>query len=194
MSDSLPSASGGSRLLPVGMILGLIALVLIGIRIWGSRQTLQVAPSVEYSQGQTNLFTGYLVERYPGGELQSRSAISNGLMHGVSEGWYTNGVLAVREAFSEGKSHGVRTKWSMEGSLRSQATIAQGQLEGPYKEWHTNGKPSLEIHFRAGTALPNSQAWDESGSPIDHGSNPSRLSSTTRVSTQSRADISTSTP
>ena len=56
--------------------------------------------------GETNAFTGWMTETYTNSTLKSRSAISNGLMHGVSEGWYTNGQIQVREHFVEGVSHG----------------------------------------------------------------------------------------
>ena len=35
---------------------------------------------------------GNMVEYYAPGRLQSRSVVSNGLLHGLSEGWHTNGV------------------------------------------------------------------------------------------------------
>lgn len=173
MSDSLPSVSGGSRFLPVGMTLGLIALVLVGMRMWSPRSTAPSSPSVEHSraelelrlgrlylQGQSNLFTGYLVERYPGGELQSRSAISNGVMHGMSEGWYTNGVLALREFFAEGKSHGVRTKWDNFSHKLSETPILQGTIHGVHREWHTNGQLALEVAMVDGKPNGVSRKWN----------------------------------
>src|SRR5689334_3873751 len=44
-------------------------------------------------------FTGIVLEYYGGGQLKSRSCVSNGLLEGLSEGWYTNSVLQVTEHF-----------------------------------------------------------------------------------------------
>lgn len=93
-------------------------------------------------------FTGFVVERYASGALQSRSSVSNGLLHGVSEGWYTNGVLQVREFFVQGVSHGVRTKWGPSGEPLSESPIIQGKLHGTFKRWHTNGAVSEVIEMR----------------------------------------------
>ena len=177
MSEPLPSAPGGSRLRPVGMILGLLALILVGMWIGVSRRAPELVPSLErsraeldlrsgrlYFQGQSNLFTGYLVERYPGGELQSRSAISNGLMQGVSEGWYTNGVLALRESFMEGKSHGMRTKWDMNSIRISETSIREGQVHGLHREWYTNGQIMLEVPMVDGKATGVARKWNSDAS------------------------------
>src|SRR6266511_3157124 len=54
--------------------------------------------------GQTNAFTGLMVEHGADGSLRSRSSVVNGLLHGLSQGWYTNGQLQVTEQFKEGVS------------------------------------------------------------------------------------------
>src|ERR1043166_7098902 len=64
-----------------------------------------------YQVGQTNFFTGVLVDKYPNGLLLARSQISNGLLNGLSETWYTNRQLQVRENFKDGISDGLREKW-----------------------------------------------------------------------------------
>src|SRR5262245_41786463 len=60
-------------------------------------------------------FTGLVIEKHSDGTLRSRSAILNGLLNGVSEGWHTNGVLQIREHFVNGVSHGPRVRWNDEG-------------------------------------------------------------------------------
>ncbi|MBI1840372.1 MAG: toxin-antitoxin system YwqK family antitoxin [Verrucomicrobia bacterium] len=98
--------------------------------------------------GQTNGFTGLMEERGDG-FLRSRSVLSNGVLHGLSEGWHTNGQLQVREYFREGVSHGTRTKWYPEGRKLSEASIVEGKLEGPFRRWHENGALSEQIEFVA---------------------------------------------
>ena len=112
---------------------------------------------------ETNAFTGLIVEFYPDGTLQSRSAVSNGVLHGVSEGWWTNAVLAVREMFREGRSHGLRTKWDETGNRIAETDIRAGEIEGLHREWHTNGKPSLEVTMARGKAHGLARKWSLEG-------------------------------
>ena len=100
--------------------------------------------------GQSNSFSGFMVEQYPDGRHLSRSAITNGLLHGFSQGWYTNGQLQVTEQFKEGVSHGLRTKWYSSGAKQSEANIVDGKLNGPFRKWHENGTLSEELEFAAG--------------------------------------------
>ena len=115
---------------------------------------------------QTNAFTGMMVEFYPDGTLLSRSAVSNGVLHGVSEGWWTNAVLAVRETFREGRSHGVRTKWDLGGRRISAADIREGRIDGFHREWHTNGQLAVEVAMAAGKPQGVSRRWNPDGTLI----------------------------
>ena len=115
---------------------------------------------------ETNAFTGMMVEFYPDGTMQSRSAVSNGLLHGISEGWWTNAVLAVRETFREGRSHGVRTKWNMEGRRLFEADIRDGRIDGFHREWHTNGQLAVEVSMAAGKPQGVSRKWNPEGALV----------------------------
>ena len=109
-------------------------------------------------------FTGIIIEAYPDGSRKSRSALSNGLMHGASEGWYTNGVLQVREQFQHGVSHGLREKWFASGAKLSETTIEHGQLEGLFKRWHENGSLAEEVQMKKGHPHGISTAYHPDGS------------------------------
>jgi len=95
-----------------------------------SRNQLVLQQGRLMKTSQTNAFTGLMVEFYPDGTLQSRSAVSNGLLHGVSEGWHTNGVLAITEVFVSGTSHGTRTKWDAASNRIAETDIREGEIEG----------------------------------------------------------------
>ncbi|MEN9576538.1 MAG: hypothetical protein RL514_4393 [Verrucomicrobiota bacterium] len=69
-----------------------------------------------YRPAQSAPFSGTVVEYYAPRLLQSRSVISNGVLHGRSEGWHTNGVRQVSEDFVHGVSTGVRLKWYPSGT------------------------------------------------------------------------------
>jgi antitoxin component YwqK of YwqJK toxin-antitoxin module len=100
--------------------------------------------------GQTNYFSGRMVEFSGDGSLRSRSEVANGLMNGLSLGYYTNGQVQVREMFLEGVSHGTRTKWYPSGARQSEAGIVNGKLHGTFRRWHENGKLAEQVEFVEG--------------------------------------------
>lgn len=108
-------------------------------------------------------FTGVMVERYADRSLMSRSEISDGRMHGVSEGWFTNGVLQVREHFVQGISHGLRLRWNEHGTKIAEARIVSGKIEGMFRRWHDNGLLAEEMAMVNGEAEGVSRAWCPSG-------------------------------
>lgn len=113
--------------------------------------------------GQQDGFTGLMVEHHAHGVLRSRSAISNGLLHGLSEGWYTNGQLQVTEHFKDGVSHGLRTKWSATGARVSEASIVDGKLHGPFKRWHPDGSLAEWVDLKQGQPDGLSRAYYPGG-------------------------------
>ena len=114
--------------------------------------------------GETQAFTGIMVEFYPGGgQRQSRSEVSNGVLHGVSEGWFTNGVMQVREPFVEGVAHGTRSKWHANGKLQSTAEIVSGKLHGTFRRWDESGALTEQMEMKNGVAHGLSRAWFPSG-------------------------------
>jgi antitoxin component YwqK of YwqJK toxin-antitoxin module len=116
-------------------------------------------------KGTTEVFSGWLTEAYASGILRSRSFVSNGILHGLSEGWHTNGVPQVRESFVNGRSEGTVTKWSIDGSVHSVATTQAGVLEGRFQRWHTNGTLAEEMEMRRGEPHGTARSWYPSGNP-----------------------------
>lgn len=116
-----------------------------------------------HRSGETNPFTGFMIDRYANGSMQSRSQVSNGLLHGLSEGWHTNGTLQIRESFVAGVSHGLRTKWYPEGVKASEAPIEQGRIQGTFRRWHPNGVLAEEIPMKDDQPEGVSRAFHPSG-------------------------------
>jgi antitoxin component YwqK of YwqJK toxin-antitoxin module len=116
-----------------------------------------------YPAGDSNVFSGAMVERYPDGTLRSRSTVLDGLLDGLSEGWFTNGQLQVTEHFQRGISHGRRTKWHRGGGKLSEANIVKGQFDGPFRKWHENGRLSESVQFTNGQPAGISLAYFPSG-------------------------------
>lgn len=151
---------------PAVLLLGLAAAALIGLGLFllARRDVAPPpppAPLREVSRtdltrtndrlqvpGESQAFTGWMLDRYPDGTLRSKSAVSNGLLQGVSEGWHTNGTIQIREFFVDGVSHGLRTKWSPEGTRISEATVEHGKIQGMFRRWHTNGSLAEEVSMK----------------------------------------------
>ena len=114
------------------------------------RQNLELRAGKWYEPGQTNGFTGFLLDTYDDGARKSLSAVCTGLLHGRSLGWHTNGQQQVEEHFVAGTSHGVRTKWHANGQKLSEVTIINGQLQGPFRSWHENGQRAEEMELKNG--------------------------------------------
>jgi antitoxin component YwqK of YwqJK toxin-antitoxin module len=105
----------------------------------------------------TNGFTGWIVEYYPDGSPRSRAMVSNGLLHGVSEGYYPNGQVQIREHYQESVADGLRQKWYENGQKKAEAMIVAGKLEGTFRSWHENGQLAERIEMKNGN--PDGQAW-----------------------------------
>jgi hypothetical protein len=149
-----------------------IGIAVISFRPAASLPILAALPEVErpklvLNQNRLKLdgqvFTGWMLEHYPDGLLKSRSAISNGVLHGISEGWFTNQTLQVSEHFVNGVSHGERLQWDEMGRPVSAAQVVNGAIDGVFQRWHKNGTLSEEITMKAGRADGLSRAWYPSG-------------------------------
>ncbi|MBM3824694.1 MAG: toxin-antitoxin system YwqK family antitoxin [Verrucomicrobia bacterium] len=111
----------------------------------------------------TGPFTGWMTTFYPGGTLQSRSFVSNGVLHGVSQGWFTNGVLQIVEQFENGVSHGTRVKYFDSGATQSVGQIQQGKMEGAFVRYHEQGGIAERISLSNGLPHGDSFAYHPNG-------------------------------
>ena len=116
-----------------------------------------------YWKHEATPFSGAMLEQYPDGSRKSRSVLSNGVMHGVSEGWFSNGHLQIREHFHHGLSHGLREKWFASGAKMSEATIEAGKMEGVFKRWHEAGTMAEEVRMKNGNPDGLSTAYYSNG-------------------------------
>ncbi len=116
-----------------------------------------------FALGTTEPFTGWMMDRYLDATLRSRSWISNGILHGISEGWFTNGVRQVQEHFVNGVSEGAITKWYPNGSKLSEGIARAGKLEGVFRRLHENGQLAEEVSLREGQPHGISRAWFPNG-------------------------------
>ena len=127
------------------------------------RSSLVLKAGRLHRPAQSAPFTGTVIEYFAPGRLQSRSVISNGLLHGLSEGWHTNGIRQVAEPFVHGVSAGVRLKWYPNGAKQSEAVIVNGKLNGIFRRWHENGQLAEQIELRDDQPAGLSMAYYPSG-------------------------------
>jgi antitoxin component YwqK of YwqJK toxin-antitoxin module len=112
--------------------------------------SLQMREGRWYCHGGVEPFTGILCDYYANGARKSRSAVSNGFLEGVSEGWHTNGQKQITEFYRAGISHGTRTKWHETGSKLSEVTVVDGKLEGTFYRYYEDGQLAESITLRNG--------------------------------------------
>jgi len=127
------------------------------------RKNLERRAEAWYVPGQNNGFTGLLLDTYENGARKSRSVVSNGLLHGLSQGWHTNGQQQVEEHFVAGTSHGLRTKWHPNGQKLSEVMIVNGKLEGTFRSWNENGERAEEVELKDGQPEGLSKSYFPSG-------------------------------
>jgi hypothetical protein len=127
------------------------------------RSALSLREGRLYDNATSNLFSGLVAEHYDATLRKSRSVVSNGLLEGLSEGWYTNGQKQVEEHFQAGVSCGVRTKWYENGQKCAEANIVDGKIEGVFRRWHTNGVLSQEITMKGNQPDGLSRSYYPSG-------------------------------
>ena len=169
---------GGLLLLALVAVIGIVLLREKPATVEASRAVQRLRSELEFHEGrllhQGVPFTGFVLEEYADGQLRSRSSVSNGLIEGLSQGWYTNGVLQVAEHFVRGVSHGLRTKFYPSGEKLSVAHIIEGELQGIYERWHDNGQLAERVFLTNGVADGESLAYHADGSlkarvRLDHG-------------------------
>ncbi len=114
------------------------------------RTNLVLSAGHWHRAGETNGFTGVLLDTHDGGAKKSRTTLSNGAPHGLSLGWHTNGQAQVEEHFIAGTSHGRRTKWHPNGRKLSEITIVNGRLHGTFRRWDEHGARAEEIEMKDG--------------------------------------------
>lgn len=130
-----------------------------------ARERLELRAGKLHVPGALAPFTGQMVERYPSGALKCRSAVSNGLLEGLSVGWHTNGQKQITEWFHTNVSHGARVKWHDNGQKLSEADIVAGKIDGIFRRWHANGTLAEEIPMKEGQPDGLARSFYPGGQP-----------------------------
>jgi antitoxin component YwqK of YwqJK toxin-antitoxin module len=152
-------------------MLGVISWILLRRPPAARESTVVVTPraSLLHYQGRwcqlpkTNTFSGAMVEYYPDGSLLSRSEVRDGVLQGLTEGWYSKGQLQIQEHYTANVADGLREKWYENGCKKSEAMIVNGKLEGTFRSWHDNGQLAEQIQMKQGHPDGEASAFYPSG-------------------------------
>lgn len=128
------------------------------------RPLLELRDGLWHLPGQSQPFTGYVLDHDQAGHLRLRSAMAKGRLHGESIGWDTNGIPELQETFREGIPEGTRTTWHSNGRKRSEGFRVNGQQHGVFRQWDETGALVAEAEFADGKPHGISRAWHPDGS------------------------------
>ncbi|MEQ9377497.1 MAG: hypothetical protein RIG68_20085 [Imperialibacter sp.] len=109
------------------------------------------------------LFSGYLVEYYPGGTLKSKSAYSEGLLESVSYGYYPTGEVMYVRPYVKGEKHGTHTGYYPDGSLKFQYHFVTGKSAGNHQEWYQSGLLAKDLNYVDGQPFGSQKMWRPDG-------------------------------
>jgi hypothetical protein len=71
-------------------------------------------------------FSGFAIENFPDGKLQTQMALVHGRQDGVTRRWHPNGQLESEKSFRDGKPHGRHQEWRADGTLKAQSSWNAG--------------------------------------------------------------------
>jgi antitoxin component YwqK of YwqJK toxin-antitoxin module len=142
-----------SNWFPNGSLLVLACALLQGCKkadppVEVPRSDLVLSDGRRVRAGTTTAFTGVIVEHYTSGAVKSRTVVSSGVLHGISEGYHTNGVMQMREHFRNRLSDGPREKWYLSDKKMAEAMIQGGKLNGLFGRWDEARVLVEEIQLR----------------------------------------------
>ena len=83
-------------------------------------------------------FSGFAVEIFPDGSLQTQMLLMHGHQDGVTRRWHATGQLESEQGFRQGTAHGTHREWRPDGVLAVQskwnaATASRGVRKGGHK-------------------------------------------------------------
>lgn len=91
-------------------------------------------------------FTGFALERFPDGTLQSEVYHVDGIEHGPSRQWYPWGKLMEEKNLWNGGLHGYERTWDEQGRLISER-IGEFGIAISEKRWNEQGRLMKDWHI-----------------------------------------------
>jgi antitoxin component YwqK of YwqJK toxin-antitoxin module len=92
-------------------------------------------------------FSGFAIETFPDGKLQTQMSLMHGLQDGVTRRWHSNGQLESEQSFRNGIARGKHHQWHPDGILKAESTWNAGECVHA-RQFDEQGRPILEMHGR----------------------------------------------
>jgi hypothetical protein len=71
-------------------------------------------------------FSGFAIETFPDGSLQTQMSLTRGQLDGVTRRWHPSRQLESEKSFRDGRPHGRHQEWQADGTLKAESTWNAG--------------------------------------------------------------------
>lgn len=108
-------------------------------------------------------YSGYIITRFPTGEMKLKEGYLNGLKEGRSMCYYPSGNIKYNRIYHKGEKTGIHLGWYNTGQKEYEMTFIDGFSEGEHKAWHANGQLYKLQHYKDGREFGSQKVWRPDG-------------------------------
>jgi len=101
-------------------------------------------------KGDTNPFTGDVIEHFENGKVKGRGQFKKGLVNGLRIMNYESGNKHMEKNYSEGQSNGKNTEYYENGAIKQEGDFKNGKEIGTWKIYYESGKLNALLNFSDG--------------------------------------------
>ena len=89
---------------------------------------------------RSKLYSGFVVEKYPNGQLAAKNGFVNGKLEGMQLKWYPDGSKMEARAYTANRKDGKHLAWWPNGKRKFLYLIENDTPVGVHYEWYEDGK------------------------------------------------------
>lgn len=108
-------------------------------------------------------FSGYLLKKYTNDSVFQRQGYLNGVLNGVTTGYYPSGQILYSRPYLDGEKHGEHIGYHQNGVREFQYYFVNGFSEGNHKKWYPDGSMLSDMNYRDGKEFGKQQVWRPDG-------------------------------
>lgn len=139
----MEAEGGGGKPADIGMrflLLAALSLTIAACSREVDASKLVERQGVYYEVNSTTPFSGTLVSYHDNGQLEEKTQLRDGLLHGKSSLFFPNGQLQDVAEFEAGKIVGVSETYHDNGQLHERTNYSDGQMDGLSERYYENGQ------------------------------------------------------
>lgn len=129
-----------------------------------SDEEIKKVDGIVYQVGKGKPFTGVVESKYLGESLKWN--YENGVLNGVSKGYYENGNLKYEQNYKNGILDGKMKLYYENGKIEVDGNYKNGKAEGVWKSYYEDGKLKGEGKFGNGNREGVWKKYSEDGKVI----------------------------